>query len=77
MSRVCPGKSLADSFVWLAIATSLATVDISRALDDAGNEITPVYVAIEDALRFVIRSFYVTTYHLSLHRWPGFIRCPI
>ncbi len=54
MKRVCSGKLLADSFIWLAVATSLATVHIDRALDDAGNEITPVYAVTEDAIRFVI-----------------------
>ncbi|KZT03583.1 cytochrome P450 [Laetiporus sulphureus 93-53] len=39
--RICPGKDLADSSVWLAIAYIAAALDISKARDDAGREITP------------------------------------
>ncbi|KAL1850990.1 hypothetical protein Daus18300_012724 [Diaporthe australafricana] len=39
--RACPGKQLADSSVWLTVARSLAVFDISKGLDDAGNEIVP------------------------------------
>ncbi|KAK7447390.1 hypothetical protein VKT23_014100 [Stygiomarasmius scandens] len=39
--RICPGRHLADTELWLAIATILATLDIRRAKDEDGNEITP------------------------------------
>lgn len=39
--RACPGKQLADSSVWLTVSRSLAVFDISKGLDDAGNEIVP------------------------------------
>ena len=39
--RVCPGQYLATASVWLAMATMLATLKISKALDDTGKEITP------------------------------------
>jgi hypothetical protein len=31
--RVCPGKLLADSSVWLTVAKSLAALDIGKAVD--------------------------------------------
>lgn len=31
--RICPGKLLADSSVWLTVAKSLATLDIRTAVD--------------------------------------------
>ncbi|KAF9078789.1 cytochrome P450 1 [Rhodocollybia butyracea] len=37
--RVCVGRYLADSTVWLAIASVLATLDLRKAKDDGGNEI--------------------------------------
>ncbi|KAG0697624.1 cytochrome P450 [Suillus ampliporus] len=43
--RVCPGRFTADASVWSAIATMLATVDLSPARDDQGNviEFTPQF----------------------------------
>ncbi|KZT69366.1 cytochrome P450 [Daedalea quercina L-15889] len=40
--RICPGRQLADSSIWLAIACMLATFDFERARDANGNEIIPV-----------------------------------
>ncbi|KAH9917065.1 cytochrome P450 [Fomitopsis serialis] len=39
--ELCPGRQLADSSIWLAIACMLATLDFSKARDAAGDEITP------------------------------------
>ncbi|EJD39103.1 cytochrome P450, partial [Auricularia subglabra TFB-10046 SS5] len=39
--RECPGLYIADSSVWLLVATTLAVFDISKAIDDHGNPITP------------------------------------
>ncbi|KAA1466861.1 CyP450 monooxygenase [Dentipellis sp. KUC8613] len=40
--RICPGRFMARASVWIAIASMLATFDISKALDENGNEIDPV-----------------------------------
>ncbi|KAF9808713.1 hypothetical protein IEO21_07775 [Rhodonia placenta] len=40
--RICPGRFLADSSVWLAIANIVATMDIQKARDISGKEITPI-----------------------------------
>jgi len=45
--RICPGRFLADDSVWIAIATMLATVTISNALDEHGNRIIPSTVVTE------------------------------
>ncbi|KAL0945487.1 hypothetical protein HGRIS_000973 [Hohenbuehelia grisea] len=37
--RICPGRHIALSSLWIVMATILATSDIGRALDDEGNEI--------------------------------------
>ncbi|EPS99956.1 hypothetical protein FOMPIDRAFT_1050052 [Fomitopsis schrenkii] len=39
--RVCPGQHLADISNWLAIANIVATMDICKARDSSGIEITP------------------------------------
>ncbi|KAF8154735.1 cytochrome P450 [Crassisporium funariophilum] len=40
--RQCPGLNLVDSSVWLLIASMLATLDISKAVDEHGNTVEPV-----------------------------------
>ncbi|KAG6827044.1 hypothetical protein H0H92_013389 [Tricholoma furcatifolium] len=39
--RICPARYMAFSAVWIAIATLIATFDISKARDDDGNVIEP------------------------------------
>ncbi|KAI0933847.1 hypothetical protein AcV5_005883 [Taiwanofungus camphoratus] len=39
--RICPGRFLADGSVWMAIVSILATLNISKAIDEDGREITP------------------------------------
>lgn len=39
--RICPGRHLATASIWIAVATIFATVDITKAKDENGNEITP------------------------------------
>ncbi|KAH9917066.1 cytochrome P450 [Fomitopsis serialis] len=40
-SRICPGRYFADDNVWLAAACIIATLDIGKARNDHGQEITP------------------------------------
>ncbi|KDR70208.1 hypothetical protein GALMADRAFT_255080 [Galerina marginata CBS 339.88] len=42
--RQCPGMNLVDSSVWLLIASMLATLDISKAVDEHGKMVEPVVV---------------------------------
>lgn len=39
VSRTCPGKELVGTTLWLEIAMSLASFDITRKLDAGGKEI--------------------------------------
>ncbi|KAG6908733.1 hypothetical protein DXG01_003578, partial [Tephrocybe rancida] len=39
--RICPGRHLADGSVWIALASILATFNISRAVKEDGTEIIP------------------------------------
>ncbi|KAF8908139.1 cytochrome P450 [Gymnopilus junonius] len=39
--RECPGSHLVDSSIWLLIASMLATLDVSKAVDECGNVMEP------------------------------------
>ena len=39
--RVCVGRHLAEASVWIVVATMLATMNIEKAVDAEGKEITP------------------------------------
>ncbi|PFH51601.1 hypothetical protein AMATHDRAFT_142046 [Amanita thiersii Skay4041] len=39
--RICPGKNLVESSIWLVIASMIATLDIKKAVDEQGNVIEP------------------------------------
>lgn len=54
--RICIGRKLAELSVFTAIATSLATLDIGKALDANGREVTLCYEDSEtsnELIRFV------------------------
>jgi hypothetical protein len=38
---MCPGRHLADKSIWIVMATLLSTLNISKAKDENGKEITP------------------------------------
>lgn len=39
--RICAGKHIAESSLWIAIASILSTLDIGKKLDEIGQPITP------------------------------------
>jgi cytochrome P450 len=41
VNRICPGRYLAEPSIWMAAATILATTNITKAVDENGEEITP------------------------------------
>ncbi|KAJ7894417.1 cytochrome P450 [Mycena olivaceomarginata] len=45
--RICPGRHMASASLWLTIASMLATLDISKAIDEQGNVIEPTYEYFE------------------------------
>jgi len=40
--RVCPGQQFADTSIWLAVASFVASINISKAIDKGGDPITPL-----------------------------------
>ncbi|CCM01420.1 uncharacterized protein FIBRA_03471 [Fibroporia radiculosa] len=40
--RICPGRIFADHSVWLAVASILSSLDIRKARNAAGEEVSPV-----------------------------------
>lgn len=51
--RICPGKHLAPGSVWIAVATMLSTLHITKAKDERGNEITPLLEFDRGLVRYV------------------------
>lgn len=45
-NRVCPGRFLAEDSLWIAVATIIATLTISRARGEDGAEIIPDVVPV-------------------------------
>ena len=41
-NRICPGKELAQSMLFINIAMALAVFDIRKAVDNNGREIEPI-----------------------------------
>jgi len=41
LNRICPGRFLAESTLWISMAMILATCKIGKAKDANGMEITP------------------------------------
>ena len=39
--RVCPGRAFAESSIFLLTANIIATMDLTKAVDEAGVPITP------------------------------------
>ena len=39
--RICPGRFMAYESMWIAVASVLATFEVSKAKDADGNELTP------------------------------------
>ncbi|CCL98337.1 uncharacterized protein FIBRA_00331 [Fibroporia radiculosa] len=48
--RICPGRTFADSTVWLFITNIMSTMDICKARDGSGKEITPEPVFIDGSV---------------------------
>ena len=51
--RVCPGKAFAESSMFLLMSNIVATMDLTKALDEAGNPITPSVEFNKSAVRYV------------------------
>jgi cytochrome P450 len=60
--RVCPGMNLAEASVWLETALALATLNITKARDAAGVEITPSGRYLDGTISYV--------HHVCLHSVP-------
>ena len=58
MHRICPGQYLAEPFLFLCISMTLATFNITKALDEHGNVIEPELKWRDGAIRYEIISFF-------------------
>lgn len=51
--RVCPGKTFAETNVWLLMANIVATMNIEKSVDKLGQPITPNTEYIGSYVRYV------------------------
>lgn len=58
-SRRCPGANLVDSSNWLLIASIIATMNITKAIDEKGKTIEPEYVFENLVFRSVVYIYQV------------------
>ena len=55
--RICPGKNMAETTVFLAIAMTLACFDIQKARDSRGQEIEPRHEMSFEFMKCVVILF--------------------
>jgi hypothetical protein len=55
--RGCVGKQLAETSIWMAVATVLAAFNIKKATDENGEEITPSSEFISGVTRYPLTMF--------------------
>lgn len=66
MNRICPGKELAESTMFIAIAMIAASFDISKAKDTLGREIEPVREYSSGLLRQVLRNYIASQWDMLI-----------
>jgi hypothetical protein len=55
--RICPGMHFADASLFITIASILAVFDISKALDEQGEEITPPGAFTDRGVKYVLGAY--------------------
>lgn len=50
-SRLCPGRHMATSTIWIAVVSILAAFDIRKAVDEDGRDIEPTYEFLSGSIR--------------------------
>lgn len=56
--RVCPGRYMAFSAVWIAIASLLTVFDIKKAVDEDGNIIEPSHEYLSALVWYVLLFYF-------------------
>jgi hypothetical protein len=59
------GKEFADATIWLTIAMSLSVFNISKARDEAGNEIIPEIKFGNDIITYVLVKIHLSIVELT------------
>lgn len=73
VSRICPGKELADSSLFIAIAMSVAVFDICKLKDKFGNDVEPLHEYVSGLIRFAA-DFIYDFYYLSFWAYYDYSR---
>lgn len=64
--RICPGKALVHSSIWVLIASIIATSNIKKAVDGEGNPIEPEVVFDNAVFRLDLHFSYPSMTNLSM-----------
>jgi hypothetical protein len=76
--RICPGRHLAHGSLWIAIASTLATMTISKKHDASGKEITPKVAFTSGITRCLLfTSTQIETHSTSSISHPHPYQCSI
>lgn len=59
--RICPGRHLAHASLWIAMASTLATMKVTKKLDANGKEITPDIAFTSGITRCFVLHFLMRT----------------
>jgi len=61
LTSACAGKSMAQDTIWIAIASVLSVYNITKAVDERGNVITPQVKLKPGTVRYVHTSVKLTS----------------
>lgn len=76
LCRICPGLYLADNSIFLAVATMLAVINITKARDEQGKEIIPD-VDYRGFIRYWINGYARVAVTLIIFSHPSPFKCDI
>lgn len=78
LTRQCPGNHLVDSSIWLLIVSMLATLDISKAVDEHGNTVEPTVNFDNAVFRYLTINFFFSHWLTTCFcRRPDTFKCDI
>ncbi|KNZ76528.1 O-methylsterigmatocystin oxidoreductase [Termitomyces sp. J132] len=76
--RICPGRFLSDDNLWMSIATMLATVNFSKALDEDGKDIIPDATTVYSGVtKLVFYFIHIPGVTIILNSHPKSFKCCI
>lgn len=75
--RICPGRYMAFSAVWIALASLLYCFDIKKAVDENGDIIEPTHEYLSGVLVYVLHPGIVLSYLTVTRSIPKPFKCSV